>query len=148
GEINKWAMEVYDDPNQTIAEIRAKARQFKRQYPDKKHVIFIDYLGLITTVGKYERDDLRIGAMTAELKQIARTLDVPVVLLAQLSRSVEQRNDKRPMMSDLRGSGSIEQDADLIAFLYRDEYYNSETEAKNVVEVIISKQRNGPTGTV
>ncbi|WP_255291628.1 replicative DNA helicase [Bacillus wiedmannii] len=148
GEISKWAFEVYDESRQTIADIRAKARQFKKQYPDKKHVIFIDYLGLISTVGTYERDDLRIGAMTAELKQIARSLDVPVVLLAQLSRSVEQRNDKRPMMSDLRGSGSIEQDADLIAFLYRDEYYNADSEAKNIVEVIISKHRNGPTGTV
>ncbi len=137
-----------DNPRQTVADIRAAVRKTKREHPGKKHIVVIDYLQLITPIGKFERYALAIGYITRELKQMARQFDIPVMLLSQLSRAVEQRQDKRPMMSDLRDSGSIEQDADIVSFLYRDEYYNKESEAKNVVEVILAKQRNGPIGTV
>ncbi|MEM1505955.1 replicative DNA helicase [Domibacillus sp. 8LH] len=147
-EYNKWTIEIHDNPRQTVADIRAAVRKTKREYPGKKHIVVIDYLQLITPIGKFERHDLAIGYITRELKQMARQFDVPVMLLSQLSRAVEQRQDKRPMMSDLRDSGSIEQDADIVSFLYRDDYYNKESEAKNVVEVILAKQRNGPIGTV
>src|SRR5690606_1477090 len=101
-----------------------------------------------TQIGKFDRHDLAIGDMTRQLKQMARQFNVPVVLLSQLSRAVEQRQDKRPMMSDLRDSGSIEQDADLIMFLYRDDYYDKQSESKNIVEINLAKHRNGPVGTI
>ncbi|KIL74166.1 replicative DNA helicase [Bacillus badius] len=145
---NKWAINIHDNPRQTVADIRAAVRKTKREHPGRKHIVVIDYLQLITPIGKFERHDLAVGHITRELKQMARQFDVPVMLLSQLSRAVEQRQDKRPMMSDLRDSGSIEQDADIVSFLYRDDYYNSESEAKNIVEVILAKQRNGPVGTV
>ncbi|MEM1505232.1 DnaB helicase C-terminal domain-containing protein [Domibacillus sp. 8LH] len=145
---NKWNANIHDNSRQTVADIRAAVGKTKREHPDKKHIVIIDYLQLITPIGKFERHDLAIGHITRELKQMARQFDVPVMLLSQLSRAVEQRQDKRPMMSDLRDSGSIEQDADVITFLYRNEYYNKESEAKNVVEIIFAKQRNGAIGTV
>src|SRR5699024_2259538 len=116
--------------------------------PNDKHLVIIDYLQLIQTVGRYERRDLEVGAITRDLKLLAKELEIPIILLSQLSRGVEQRQDKRPMMSDLRESGNIEQDADVIGFLYRDDYYDTESEKQNIIEIILSKQRNGPTGTV
>ncbi|HBO5951428.1 TPA: replicative DNA helicase, partial [Pseudomonas aeruginosa] len=115
---------------------------------DKKHLVVIDYLQLIRPIGKFETKNLEVASITGELKNIARTFNVPIILLSQLSRGVEQRQDKRPMMSDLRDSGSIEQDADIVSFLYRDDYYDKQSDLKNVVEIIFAKQRNGPIGTV
>lgn len=137
---------IDDGPGATVSEIKAKARKVRRERGLK--YIIIDYLGLIR--GEH-RDMSRydvVSENTRELKALARELDIPVVVLCQLSRSVEQRTDKRPMLSDLRESGEIEQTADTVIFLYRDDYYDKNTENKNIVEVIIAKQRNGPTGTV
>ncbi|OAB40990.1 replicative DNA helicase [Paenibacillus macquariensis subsp. defensor] len=138
---------IDDSPVLTVHEIRNKCRRLK-----KKHglgLIVIDYLQLIAGSGKRgENRQQEVSEISRTLKQIARELEVPVVALSQLSRGVEQRQDKRPMMSDLRESGSIEQDADIVAFLYRDDYYNQDTEKKNIIEIIIAKQRNGPVGTV
>ncbi|WP_231584158.1 replicative DNA helicase [Domibacillus indicus] len=147
-EYNKWAIEIHDNSRQTVADIRAAVRKTKRDHPGKKHIVVIDYLQLITPIGKFERHDLAIGYITRELKQMARQFDVPVMLLSQLSRAVEQRQDKRPMLSDLRDSGSIEQDADIVSFLYRDDYYSKDKGVKNTVEVILAKQRNGSVGTI
>lgn len=110
--------------------------------------MIIDYLQLITPIGKFESKNYEVGAITKELKNMARSFNVPIILLSQLSRGVEQRQDKRPMMSDLRDSGSIEQDADIVTFLYRDDYYNKDSEQKNIVEIIFAKQRNGEVGTI
>ncbi len=130
----------------TVGEIRAKCRRLKKTYG--LDMIVIDYLQLIQGDGKSENRQQEVSRISRTLKQIAKELEVPVIALSQLSRGVEQRQDKRPMMSDLRESGSIEQDADIVAFLYRDDYYDKETEKKNVIEIIIAKQRNGPIGTV
>lgn len=141
--------EIYidDTPGITVADIRAKCRRLKKE--KGLGMIVIDYLQLIQGRGKSgENRQQEVSEISRTLKQIARELDVPVIALSQLSRGVEQRQDKRPMMSDLRESGSIEQDADIVAFLYRDDYYNQETEKKNIIEIIIAKQRNGPVGTV
>lgn len=138
---------IDDSPTINVHEIRNKCRRLK-----KKHglgLIVIDYLQLIAGSGKRgENRQQEVSEISRTLKQIARELEVPVIALSQLSRGVEQRQDKRPMMSDLRESGSIEQDADIVAFLYRDDYYNQDTEKKNIIEIIIAKQRNGPVGTV
>lgn len=146
GKINMMNLRIYDNPNVTIQDIRAKLRRLKRRYPDQKHICFIDYLTLIK--GQGENRTQEVGEITRQLKIIAREFQMPIIVLAQLSRAVEQRQDKRPMMSDLRDSGEIEQHADIIAFLYRDDYYNPETELKNVIEINVAKQRNGPTGVV
>lgn len=141
--------EIYidDTPGITVADIRAKCRRLKTE--KGLGMIVIDYLQLIHGRGKAgENRQQEVSEISRTLKQIARELEVPVIALSQLSRGVEQRQDKRPMMSDLRESGSIEQDADIVAFLYRDDYYNQETEKKNIIEIIIAKQRNGPVGTV
>jgi len=141
--------EIYidDTPGVTVADIRSKCRRLKKE--KGLGMIVIDYLQLIQGRGKPgENRQQEVSEISRTLKQIARELSVPVIALSQLSRGVEQRQDKRPMMSDLRESGSIEQDADIVAFLYRDDYYNQETEKKNIIEIIIAKQRNGPVGTV
>lgn len=109
-------------------------------------VVFIDHLGLIRVPNKNRNNEL--GEITARAKALAKELDIAVVFLSQLSRACEQRTDKRPMLSDLRDSGNIEQDADLVTFLYRDEYYNRETEDKNIMEAIIAKNRNGLVGNI
>ncbi|MDR0267861.1 replicative DNA helicase [Paenibacillus sp.] len=141
--------EIYidDTPGITVADIRSKCRRLKKE--KGLGMIVIDYLQLIQGRGKAgENRQQEVSEISRTLKQIARELSVPVIALSQLSRGVEQRQDKRPMMSDLRESGSIEQDADIVSFLYRDDYYNQETEKKNIIEIIIAKQRNGPVGTV
>ncbi|MNM47318.1 Replicative DNA helicase [compost metagenome] len=138
---------IDDTPGITVADIRAKCRRLKKERG--LGMIVIDYLQLIQGRGKPgENRQQEVSEISRTLKQIGRELEVPVIALSQLSRGVEQRQDKRPMMSDLRESGSIEQDADIVAFLYRDDYYNQETEKKNIIEIIIAKQRNGPVGTV
>src|SRR5690554_537823 len=143
GKISNWDLHIHDNKS-TINEIKSTIRQ----NVNENDLVIIDYLGLIRTTGRFERRDLEIGAITRELKLLAMELDIPIVLLSQLSRSVEQRQDKRPMMSDLRESGNIEQDADVVGFLYRDDYYNQESEKENIIEIILAKQRNGPVGTV
>lgn len=137
---------IDDTPAITVAELRSKCRKYKLEYG--LSIIFIDYLQLMTGSGKAESRQNEISEISRSLKAVARELDVPVVALSQLSRAVEQRPDHRPMLSDLRESGAIEQDADLVMFLYRDEYYHKDTEEKGVAELIIAKQRNGPVGTI
>ncbi|WP_018130444.1 replicative DNA helicase [Effusibacillus pohliae] len=137
---------IDDTPGITVTEIRAKCRRLQQEHG--LGMILIDYLQLIQGRGKSDNRQQEISDISRNLKMIARELDVPVIALSQLSRSVEQRQDKRPMLSDLRESGSIEQDADIVAFLYRDDYYDPESERKNIIEIIIAKQRNGPTGKV
>jgi len=127
-------------------EIRAKARRLKARHPDLALVI-VDYLQLMRCPDAENREQ-EVAAATRALKALAKELAVPVVVLAQLNRLLERRTDKRPCLSDLRESGAIEQDADLVVFLYRDEVYDGESKDKGVAEVIVGKQRNGPTGTV
>lgn len=143
--LSKANIFIDDSPNITVGQIRAKCRRLKAEHG--LGIIVIDYLQLIQGSGKENRQQ-EISAISRTLKAIARELDCTVIALSQLSRAVEQRQDKRPMLSDLRESGSIEQDADIVAFLYRDDYYDQETENKNVIEIIIAKQRNGPVGKV
>lgn len=147
GVISKWDLHIHENAT-TINDIKAKIRKAVTDDPEGRHLVIIDYLQLIQVVGRYERRDLEVGAITRDLKLLAKELDIPIILLSQLSRAVEQRQDKRPMMSDLRESGNIEQDADVVGFLYRDDYYDAASEQQNIIEIILSKQRNGPTGTV
>ncbi|MEK3920594.1 replicative DNA helicase [Paenibacillus sp. FSL K6-2393] len=141
---------VDDSAGITIQDICSKCRRLKKE--KGLAMIMIDYLQLIEVAGgkgkSGENRQQEVSYISRTLKHLARELDVPVIALSQLSRAVEQRQDKRPMMSDLRESGSIEQDADIVSFLYRDDYYNQESEKKNIIEIIIGKQRNGPVGTV
>ena len=146
--IGKSNLIIDDTPSISISELRSKCRKYKMEH--NLGVIIIDYLQLMTAGTKSDSDNRQqaISDISRSLKALARELNVPVLALSQLSRAVEQRQDHRPMLSDLRESGAIEQDADVVMFLYRDDYYNKETEKKNVAEVIIAKQRNGPIGTI
>ena len=137
---------IDDTPGISVAELRSKCRKYKAE--KGLDVIMIDYLQLMTGSKRADSRQQEISDISRSLKEIARELQVPVLALSQLSRAVEQRPDHRPMLSDLRESGAIEQDADVVMFLYRDDYYNKDSEKKNIAEVIIAKQRNGPIGTV
>ena len=137
---------IFDQSKTTVQDIRSKVKQNLRRYPDKRHVVVIDYLTLVQGTGRKERH-LEVGEITRNLKRLARDLNVSVVLLAQLSRSLEQRQDKRPILSDLRDSGEIEQDADKILFLHRDDYHDRDLN-DNTIEIIVAKNRNGTLGTV
>jgi replicative DNA helicase len=132
-----------------MMEIRSKARRLKARHPNLG-LIIVDYLQLLTPSNRRDSDGRvqEVSEMSRSLKILARDLDVPIVALSQLSRAVEQRTDKRPILSDLRESGSIEQDADLVAFVYRDEYYNDESDQQGLAEVILAKHRNGPTDSI
>lgn len=144
--IGKSNLIIDDKPGISISDLRSKCRKYKMEY--NLGVIFIDYLQLMTGSGRSESRQQEISEISRSLKALARELNVPVVALSQLSRAVEQRPDHRPMLSDLRESGAIEQDADVVMFIYRDDYYNKDSENKNIAEIIIAKQRNGPIGTV
>lgn len=144
-ELQKLDFEIYDESLQTIQHMRSQIRKAKKKY-NKQIIVFIDYLTLIHSDKTYQSDHSMVTDISKGLKRIARDYDCPVVTLAQLSRAVEQRQDKRPMLSDLRESGSIEQDADAVLFLYRDSYYN-DTDNDNL-EINVAKHRDGPTGSV
>ncbi|QBP42901.1 replicative DNA helicase [Paenisporosarcina antarctica] len=147
GSLSNAGIFIDDTPGIRVNEIRSKCRRLKQEYG--LGMIMIDYMQLIAGSGNSkENRQQEVSEISRSLKALARELEVPVVALSQLSRGVEQRQDKRPMMSDLRESGSIEQDADIVSFLYREDYYDKETENQNMIEIIIAKQRNGPTGTV
>ena len=137
---------IDDTPGISVSELRSKCRKYKLEHDLK--VIIIDYLQLMSGSGRTDSRQQEISDISRSLKALARELEVPVVALSQLSRAVEQRPDHRPMLSDLRESGAIEQDADVVMFIYRDDYYNKDTDIKGIAEVIIAKQRNGPIGTV
>ncbi len=137
---------IDDTPGISITELRSKCRKYKLEH--NLGIIIIDYLQLMTAGRHSESRQQEISEISRSLKALARELNVPVVALSQLSRAVEQRPEHRPMLSDLRESGAIEQDADVVMFLYRDDYYNKESDKKGIAEVIIAKQRNGPIGTV
>ena len=148
GIIGQSHLIIDDTPGISISELRSKCRKYKLE--QGLDVVIIDYLQLMTgSVGKSsESRQQEISEISRSLKGLARELNVPVIALSQLSRAVEGRPDKRPMLSDLRESGAIEQDADVVMFIYRDEYYNKDSEFKKQAEIIIAKQRNGPIGTV
>ncbi len=137
---------IDDTPGISIGELRSKCRKYKLEH--NLGIIIIDYLQLMTAGGRIESRQQEISEISRSLKAVARELNVPVVALSQLSRAVETRTDHRPMLSDLRESGAIEQDADVVMFLYRDDYYNPDSPEKGIAEVIIAKQRNGPIGTI
>lgn len=145
GPLSSAKIYIDDTAGVSIMEMRSKCRRLKMEYG--VDLILIDYLQLMSGSGEESRQQ-EVSEISRNIKAIAKEMQCPVIALSQLSRAPEQRADHRPMLSDLRESGSIEQDADLVMFLYRDEYYNKETEEKNVAECIIAKQRNGPVGTV
>ncbi len=147
GIIGKSNLIIDDTPGISISELRSKCRKYKLEH--NLEMIIIDYLQLMSGSGRStDSRQQEISDISRSLKALARELHVPVVALSQLSRAVEQRIDHRPMLSDLRESGAIEQDADVVMFIYRDDYYNKDTEKKGIAEIIIAKQRNGPIGTV
>lgn len=145
--LSEFPIYIDDSPNPTINELRSKARRLQAEKGGSLGLIMIDYLQLMEGSGSDNRVQ-ELSRITRSLKALARELSVPVIALSQLSRGVEARTNKRPMLSDLRESGSIEQDADLVINLYRDEYYNPDTPDRGISEIIIAKHRNGPVGTV
>ncbi|MCD7865633.1 MAG: replicative DNA helicase [Clostridiales bacterium] len=146
GTIGQSHLIIDDTPGISVSELRSKCRKFKLEQDIR--LVIIDYLQLMSGSGRSDSRQQEISDISRSLKQIARELDVPIIALSQLSRQVEQRPDHRPMLSDLRESGAIEQDADVVMFIYRDDYYHKDSENKGIAEVIIAKQRNGPIGTV
>ncbi|MCR4807890.1 MAG: replicative DNA helicase [Lachnospiraceae bacterium] len=144
--IAKSNLIIDDTPGISIAELRSKCRRYHQEHD--LSIVIIDYLQLMSGNGRTDSRQQEISEISRSLKALARELNVPVVALSQLSRAVEKRDDHRPMLSDLRESGAIEQDADVVMFLYRDDYYNKESDKRGIAEVIIAKQRNGPIGTV
>ena len=135
-----------DTPAQNVLEVRAKARRLKREADLR--LLIVDYLQLMRGVGDEDNRTQEVSDISRGLKALAKELAIPVVAISQLNRQVEGRSDKRPMMADLRESGSIEQDADVVLFIYRDEMYNPNSEHQGVAEILLAKQRNGPTGSV
>lgn len=152
GRVSQTNVEIFDKPGQTVAEIRSKTRKVMNKYQGKQVVVFIDYLTLIRPSKFYNGNaHQQVTEISQGLKAMAKDLNIPVICLAQLNRDVEKRQDKRPMLSDIRESGSIEQDADVIMFLYRDNYYDKEKDKETPIgdmEIIVAKNRNGATNTV
>ncbi len=152
GKIHDWKLYLDDSPEPTVTEIRAKCRRLR--YEEGLDLVIVDYLQLMPSTGgsssrNFENRQQEIAEVSRSLKGLARELEIPVIGISQLNRAVELRKDKRPMLSDLRESGAIEQDADIVLFLYRDEYYNENNKAaQNLAEVLIAKHRSGPTGKV
>lgn len=144
--LSEAPMYIDDTPAMTPHEVRSRARRIAREYDGTLGLIVIDYLQLMRVPGNIENRTHEISEISRALKTLAKELNVPLIALSQLNRSLEQRHDRRPVMSDLRESGAIEQDADLIAFIYRDEVYNEDSPDKGIAEIIIRKQRNGPIG--
>ena len=138
---------IDDDPRCTVMEMRAKARRIKAQYGEIG-LIVVDYLQLMSSNKRIESRQVEVSELSRGLKILAREMQAPVMALSQLNRQLEYRTDKRPMLADLRESGSIEQDADVVLFIYRDDYYNQDSEQRGVAEIIVAKHRGGPTGTV
>jgi replicative DNA helicase len=149
GRLGEAPLFIDDSPICGVLDIRAKCRRLKAEQKDLG-LIIIDYIQLMTGKGGKSSDNRvqEVSEISRGLKTLARELNTPVIALSQLSRAVEARQNKRPMLSDLRESGSIEQDADIVMFIYRDDYYNPESEHRGEAEIIIAKQRNGPVGTV
>jgi replicative DNA helicase len=137
---------IDDNPHCTVMEMRAKARRTRARYGELG-LIVVDYLQLMTSSRKAENRQVEVSDLSRGLKILARELDTPVMCLSQLNRQLEYRQDKRPMLADLRESGSIEQDADVVLFIYRDEYYHPESDQRGMAEIIVAKHRNGPTDT-
>jgi len=146
GKLSDYPIFIDDTPSISVLQMRTKARRLHAEHG--LDLILVDYLQLMTGGVSSENRVQEVSYVSRSLKGIARELDVPVVAASQLSRAVEQRQEKRPILADLRESGSLEQDADVVMFIYRDEMYNPDTEAKNIAEIIVAKHRNGPTGTV
>ena len=146
GRLGNAPLFIDDNPNVTVMDIRAKARRMKAR--EGLGLVVVDYLQLMTGRSAAENRQVEISEISRGLKILARELEIPVVALSQLSRSLESRSDKRPMLADLRESGAIEQDADVVMFIYRDEVYNHETTEQGAAEILVAKHRNGPTGSV
>jgi replicative DNA helicase len=146
GKLSDAPLFIDDTPDLTLMEIRAKCRRLKQKHG--LDLVIVDYLQLMSSTGKSDNRQNEVAEISRGMKMLAKELDVPVIALSQLSRQPESRTDKRPLMSDLRESGSIEQDADIVAFIYRDEVYDEDSPDKGIAELIISKHRNGATGVV
>lgn len=146
GKLAEAPIFIDDTPSISVLELRAKARRLKAE--KNLGLVIIDYLQLMKGYGRSENRQQEISEISRSLKAMARELNIPVIAVSQLSRAVEQRSPKRPQLSDLRESGAIEQDADLVILIYREDYYNPNTSKKNIAEVIVAKQRNGPVGTI
>jgi replicative DNA helicase len=146
GLLSETKIFIDDSPAMNVLEMRAKARRLQKEH--NLGMVVVDYLQLVKGIGAAESREREISEISRSLKALAKELNVPVIAISQLNRAVENRTDKRPQLADLRESGSIEQDADLVMFVYRDEFYNKDSDEKGIAEIIIGKQRNGPTGRV